>query len=112
MDVSVIFECFLLIFFLSIFFFFSFITVVSNPPYELSECGYAGFLLPIEIYFKNKSQSNRKIRFDYDLFLNGPGSPAINNVRLEKLKFRNPADDFKQKLINAGAVSSFILSVV
>ncbi|KAK7116678.1 hypothetical protein V1264_002313 [Littorina saxatilis] len=79
--------------------------VLSEPPYEVSESGYAGFVLSIEVYFRNK-HPYRKIRFEYDLFLNGEGAPPVNNCRIEKLKFRNPADDFRQKLMKAGAMSS------
>uniref|UniRef100_A0A2C9K505 YEATS domain-containing protein n=1 Tax=Biomphalaria glabrata TaxID=6526 RepID=A0A2C9K505_BIOGL len=76
---------------------------ISEPPYKVSESGYAGFLLPIEIHFKNK-QSPRKIVFSYDLFLNAKDSPPINNVRIEKLKFQNPTPEFKAKLFKAGGI--------
>lgn len=29
-------------------------TVCKEPPYKVEESGYAGFLMPIEVYFKNK----------------------------------------------------------
>lgn len=32
----------------------SFISVCKDPPYKVEESGYAGFILPIEVYFKNK----------------------------------------------------------
>lgn len=32
----------------------SFILVCKDPPYKVEESGYAGFILPIEVYFKNK----------------------------------------------------------
>lgn len=28
--------------------------VCKEPPYKVEESGYAGFLMPIEVYFKNK----------------------------------------------------------
>uniref|UniRef100_A0A8C3NWE2 YEATS domain-containing protein n=1 Tax=Cyanoderma ruficeps TaxID=181631 RepID=A0A8C3NWE2_9PASS len=28
--------------------------VCKDPPYKVEESGYAGFILPIEVYFKNK----------------------------------------------------------
>lgn len=31
-----------------------FISVCKDPPYKVEESGYAGFILPIEVYFKNK----------------------------------------------------------
>ena len=79
--------------------------MIYKPPYEVSESGYAGFVLSIEVYFKNKAP-HRKIKFEYDLFLNGEGAPPVNNCRIEKLKFRNPSEDFRQKLLKAGAVST------
>lgn len=82
------------------------ISVITEPPFRVSESGYAGFILPIEIHFKNK-QTPRKIIFLYDLFLNAKDSPPINNVRYEKLKFQNPTPEFKAKLIKAGGVSLF-----
>lgn len=35
----------------------------KEPPYKVEESGYAGFIMPIEVYFKNKVGSwscNRK----------------------------------------------------
>ena len=78
---------------------------ICEPPYKVNESGYAGFILPIEIHFKNK-QSPRKIYFSYDLFLNVKDQPPINNFRYEKLKFSNPTPEFKAKLIKAGGVSN------
>lgn len=31
-----------------------FVSVCEEPPYRVEESGYAGFILPIEIYFRNK----------------------------------------------------------
>ena len=36
------------------FFFFFNVSVCKDPPYKVEESGYAGFILPIEVYFKNK----------------------------------------------------------
>lgn len=33
------------------------ISVCKDPPYKVEESGYAGFILPIEVYFKNKVSS-------------------------------------------------------
>lgn len=35
-------------------FFPLFVTVCKDPPYKVEESGYAGFILPIEVYFRNK----------------------------------------------------------
>ncbi|XP_050403136.1 protein AF-9 isoform X2 [Patella vulgata] len=75
--------------------------VVKEPPYQVSESGYAGFNFPIIIYFRNK-EIPKKISFDYDLFLNAENCPPINNVRYEKLTFKNPNEEFRQKLLKAG----------
>lgn len=31
-----------------------FLSVCKEPPYKVEESGYAGFIMPIEVYFKNK----------------------------------------------------------
>lgn len=33
---------------------FPFFLVCKEPPYKVEESGYAGFIMPIEVYFKNK----------------------------------------------------------
>ena len=75
--------------------------MVKEPPYQVTETGYAGFVLPIEVVFRN--QEPRSVRFDYDLFLQSTG-PPINHVRLEKLTFQKPSEDFKKKLLKGGGV--------
>lgn len=40
---------------------FSFISVCKDPPYKVEESGYAGFILPIEVYFKNKVHFSSKL---------------------------------------------------
>ncbi|XP_077988564.1 protein ENL-like [Glandiceps talaboti] len=77
--------------------------VVKEPPYQVSESGYAGFTLPIEVYFKNKEEP-KKVKFEYDLFLHLEGCPPVNHIRCEKLTFNNPTEDFRRKLIKAGGV--------
>nr|7EIC_A Chain A, Protein AF-9 [Homo sapiens]7EIC_B Chain B, Protein AF-9 [Homo sapiens]7EID_A Chain A, Protein AF-9 [Homo sapiens]7EID_B Chain B, Protein AF-9 [Homo sapiens] len=74
--------------------------VCKDPPYKVEESGYAGFILPIEVYFKNKEEP-RKVRFDYDLFLHLEGHPPVNHLRCEKLTFNNPTEDFRRKLLKA-----------
>ncbi|XP_072315410.1 protein AF-9 isoform X2 [Eucyclogobius newberryi] len=75
--------------------------VCKDPPYKVEECGYAGFILPIEVYFKNKEEP-KKVRFDYDLFLHLEGHPPVNHLRCEKLTFNNPTEEFRRKLLKAG----------
>lgn len=86
--------------------YFNTLTEVTEPPYFVSESGYAGFNLPIDIYFKNK-EDPRMIRFDYDLFLRMDDSPPVNHTRCEKLTFQNPTEEFKRKLLKAGGVGFY-----
>uniref|UniRef100_A0A8C2ABM3 MLLT1 super elongation complex subunit a n=1 Tax=Cyprinus carpio TaxID=7962 RepID=A0A8C2ABM3_CYPCA len=79
--------------------------VCKEPPYKVEESGYAGFLMPIEVYFKNKEEP-KKVCFNYDLFLNLEGNPPVNHLRCEKLTFNNPTRDFRRKLVKAGGEPS------
>ncbi|XP_042638700.1 protein ENL [Orycteropus afer afer] len=77
--------------------------VCKEPPYKVEESGYAGFIMPIEVHFKNKEEP-RKVCFTYDLFLNLEGNPPVNHLRCEKLTFNNPTYEFRCKLLRAGGV--------
>lgn len=70
----------------------------------MSEQGYAGFELPIDIYFKNKA-TPKKIRFMYNLFLHM--EEPVNHVRCEKLTFQYPTEEFKRKVLKGGGVCYF-----
>uniref|UniRef100_A0A4W5P499 MLLT3 super elongation complex subunit n=1 Tax=Hucho hucho TaxID=62062 RepID=A0A4W5P499_9TELE len=83
--------------------FLPFVSVCKDPPYKVEESGYAGFILPIEVYFRNKEEP-KKVRFDYDLFLHLDGHPPVNHLRCEKLTFNNPTEEFRRKLLKAGGV--------
>ncbi|XP_018496270.1 protein AF-9 [Galendromus occidentalis] len=74
---------------------------LREPPYQVSESGYAGFNMPIIVYFKTKEEP-KKLQFIYDLYLSLDGKP-LNNIRCEKLTFHNPPEDFCQKLFKGGA---------
>ncbi|XP_071449942.1 protein AF-9 isoform X1 [Hetaerina americana] len=76
--------------------------VIKEPPYCLKESGYAGFNLPIEVYFKNKDEP-KKVKYHYDLHLQNSGRP-ISNIKREKYTFSNPTEDFRRKLIKGGGV--------
>ncbi|XP_055514203.1 protein ENL-like [Leucoraja erinacea] len=77
--------------------------VCKEPPYKVEESGYAGFIMPIDVYFKNKEEP-KKVCFTYDLFLNLEGNPPVNHLRCEKLTFNNPTKEFRRKLVKAGGV--------
>ncbi|EDO45571.1 predicted protein [Nematostella vectensis] len=73
----------------------------TAPPYEVKECGYGTFSFPIDIYFRNKEEP-KKVTIQYDLILPALGCSPITNIRSEALKFLNPPDEFKQKVLKAG----------
>ncbi|KAK6631267.1 hypothetical protein RUM44_005793 [Polyplax serrata] len=76
--------------------------VIKEPPYLVKESGYAGFVLPIDVYLKNKEEP-KKISFQYDLQLQ-PSGPPISRVLREPRLFQNPSEDFRRKLIRGGGV--------
>ncbi|XP_065059758.1 protein AF-9-like [Rhopilema esculentum] len=77
--------------------------VIKLPPYKVEESGYGSFLLLIEIYFKNKEEP-KKVKFEYDLYLQLVGNPPVTNVRVEVLTFTDPVEDFKKKLLKGGGM--------
>ncbi|XP_022258556.1 protein AF-9-like isoform X2 [Limulus polyphemus] len=78
--------------------------VIKEPPYQVSESGYAGFNMLIDVHFRNKEEP-KKVEFEYDLYLRLEGPVA--NTRGEKLTFQNPTEEFRKKLLKAGGVRSF-----
>ncbi|KAL6261746.1 hypothetical protein P5V15_006836 [Pogonomyrmex californicus] len=78
--------------------------VLKEPPFMVEESGYAGFIMPIEIYLKNKDEP-KKFQISYDLQLQKTG-PTINKVIRHVEVIRNPSDDFRKKLLKGGAVIS------
>lgn len=73
--------------------------VFKEPPYCLKESGYAGFVLPIDIYFKNRDDP-KKITYSYDLNLQNTGT--ITNVEKKTQLFKMPSEDFRRKLLKGG----------
>ena len=73
---------------------------ITEPPFQIKETGYAGFEIPIEIYFKNKEKPNHVV-FVYDLCLltDRPHENFISH----KLKFRCPGKEFEKCLVRSGA---------
>ncbi|XP_020299552.1 protein AF-9 [Pseudomyrmex gracilis] len=76
--------------------------VLKEPPFVVKESGYAGFIIPIEIYLRNKDEP-KKFQITYDLHLQ-PSGPPINNVTRHAEIFRNPSDEFRKKLLKGGGV--------
>jgi len=79
--------------------------VCKEPPYKVEESANAGFLMPIEVFFKNKTQP-KKMCFKYDLFLN-PEDKPVTHLRCETLTFSKPTKEFRRRLIKAGGVKVF-----
>lgn len=69
----------------------------KEPPYVVKEAGYAGFLLTIDIYLKNRDEP-KKITFDYDLDL----QPF--KIQMNELVVAAPSEDFRRKCMKGGAV--------
>lgn len=76
--------------------------VLKEPPFVVKESGYAGFIIPIEIYLKNKDEP-KKFQIQYDLNLQQSGPPINKTIRHVEV-IRNPSDDFRKKLLKGGAV--------
>ncbi|CAF1319016.1 unnamed protein product [Adineta steineri] len=79
---------------------------LKTTPYAIQESGYAGFHLPIEIYFKTKTEP-KKFRIEYELDLHKPidGRPYQQKESyLRKYRFTiyNPDPEFRQKILAAG----------
>ena len=77
--------------------------VLKEPPFVIKESGYAGFVIPIHIYLKNKEEGSKKIEIFYDLNLQ-PSGPAITNVIRHTEIINNPSDEFRRKLLKGGGV--------
>ncbi|CAF1388312.1 unnamed protein product [Rotaria magnacalcarata] len=82
---------------------------LKSTPFAIQETGYAGFHLPIEIYFKTKKESKKfRIEYDLDLHKSIDGHPFRQKesyVRKYRCTFRNPDCEFRQKILAAGGVS-------
>lgn len=75
---------------------------IKSPPYIVKESGYAGFVIPIHIYLRNKDVP-KKFIIHYDLQLQHSG-PAINTLTKHSEIFSNPSDEFRKLLLKGGAV--------
>lgn len=75
--------------------------IIKEPPFVVKESGYAGFILPIEVYLKNKDEP-KKFQISYDLHLQQSGPPINNAIRHTEI-IRNPSDEFRKKLLKGGA---------
>uniref|UniRef100_A0A6I8PL24 MLLT3 super elongation complex subunit n=1 Tax=Ornithorhynchus anatinus TaxID=9258 RepID=A0A6I8PL24_ORNAN len=63
--------------------------VCKDPPYKVEESGYAGFILPIEVYFKNKDL-NRNIH------MNSSSNSFSKPHKLMKEHKEKPSKDSKE----------------
>uniref|UniRef100_A0A1A9VG73 YEATS domain-containing protein n=1 Tax=Glossina austeni TaxID=7395 RepID=A0A1A9VG73_GLOAU len=76
--------------------------VCKEPPYTIQESGYAGFMLPIDIYFRIRDEPKR-VQFNYDLDLQQTGPPQ-HRCDIQKFIFDNPSEEFRLKLLKGGGV--------
>ncbi|XP_014216056.1 protein AF-9 [Copidosoma floridanum] len=76
--------------------------VIKEPPYCLTESGYAGFDIPIHVYLKNKNEPKR---FDilYNLNLD-TSTPTVSHRSLHNEVIVNPTEEFRKKLLKGGAI--------
>lgn len=74
------------------------ILVLKEPPYVVKEAGYAGFILPVTVYFRSKNEEPKSLEFKYDMDL------APQKVQKEDYVFSNPGDDFRRKLLKGGGI--------
>lgn len=81
--------------------------VLKEPPFVVKESGYAGFIIPIEVYLKNKDEP-KKVYIQYDLVLQ-PNGPPYTNAMLHSEIILNPSDEFKKKLLKGGGVSIILI---
>lgn len=66
----------------------------------MKETGYAGFELPIEVYFKNREKPNHVV-YVHNLELLSERSHSSHHI--EKVMFLNPNKEFEKCLIKTGA---------
>lgn len=73
---------------------------ISTAPFEITETGYAGFEIPMEIFFKNKEKRN-SIDHIHDLCLLQKQTNDATSIK--KVKFINPTKEFERLLQKSGA---------
>ncbi|KAI4483599.1 hypothetical protein M0804_007859 [Polistes exclamans] len=74
--------------------------VIKEPPYVVKESGYAGFMIPIHVYLKNKDEPKR-FQIFYKLNLQTRGR-IINKVIRHIEIINNPSEEFRRKLLKGG----------
>nr|XP_014432468.1 protein AF-9 isoform X6 [Pelodiscus sinensis] len=81
--------------------------VCKDPPYKVEESGYAGFILPIEVYFKNKimvMSDGTSISTGQSLHLPNLPSHSLSSSEVKKKSSHGPKDPSKN--INTNSSSS------
>lgn len=71
--------------------------VIKEAPYTVKEAGYAGFLLTIDIYLKNRDEP-KKFTVEYDLDLQ-PFKTQVNEFMINA-----PSEEFKRKCLKGGGM--------
>lgn len=70
---------------------------IKEPPYTIKEAGYAGFVLTIDIYLRNRDEP-KKVTFEYDLDL----QPI--KTQLNEFIVQSPSEEFRRKCLKGGGV--------
>nr|XP_025953582.1 protein AF-9 isoform X2 [Dromaius novaehollandiae] len=81
--------------------------VCKDPPYKVEESGYAGFILPIEVYFKNKimvMSDGTSVPSGQSLHLPNLSSNSLSFSEVKKKSSHGPKDP--TKTINTSSSSS------
>ncbi|XP_068523031.1 protein AF-9 isoform X4 [Anas acuta] len=81
--------------------------VCKDPPYKVEESGYAGFILPIEVYFKNKimvMSDGTSFSSGQSLHLPNLPSNSLSFSEVKKKSSHGPKDP--TKLLNTNSSSS------
>ena len=74
---------------------------MKNPPYSITEAGYAGFMVKVEVHMHNKT-GTRKIALDYDLILPDYDRSELCHRVSYFLTFNDPSEEFLGNIIRAG----------
>ncbi|XP_068032899.1 protein AF-9 isoform X4 [Anomalospiza imberbis] len=84
--------------------------VCKDPPYKVEESGYAGFILPIEVYFKNKMMvmsDGTSFSSGQSLHLPSLPSNSLSFSEVKKKSSNGPKDPARILNINRSSSNSF-----
>uniref|UniRef100_F1L316 Protein ENL n=1 Tax=Ascaris suum TaxID=6253 RepID=F1L316_ASCSU len=73
--------------------------VVKDPPFEVTETGYAGFSIPVNISFSGTSKTYR-LHYDMNLCLEKQSEHKVEHI----LEFKQPSNAFYDLIMKYGGV--------